>query len=668
MSNRAGAEDLKVFTSTGEDLNPDLSSYLVTEGPRAALIDPGPDWHAEKHLAAIRESVDPDGWLFAVILSPFPGCLSGLRVLSGLTRKRAVFIHWAAAANAGASLAEWRTRSPGDRVGLVSLGAEHRIVLAAPARCSLTGALMGYDRGTQTLFSGSFFGSIGLGRTTGRPVLRRESVRAYTDLFTPGVGPDLVASSFRRELPIARIAPAHGRLAVGGQRLIEALFELDRRIPTVPWAYHRLYLRVAGLLGEDAASALYQAAGIARPDLEQGYASIPIPDDSGARWLVLYERMQQWLSGVALSAVGREMARLSPRLALPVPEPLAGLAATIGESGSREPRDDVRRPPAGARRTGRPRTDHDALTDPVTGLLNETVFDERLAELLADPRGNGVSLLLVGVDNIERINRRYGRSGGDDALHTIAYLLRNYQSAQAGRDYQRVYKLSGPLFGYVLEGTPLADASTIAEGIRQSIAESAMFLEQLTVSIGAVASDEELDGSHADGDPGRSSRPAPDMLVQSARGRLHVARSSGMNTVCSTDPEGVSSLRAGANVLIADPDAPYLEILTRQLAERGYTVLVATDGEDAMDIISQIVPDVIVCEAMLPKINGFAIRERLRHASRLSEIPFVLVSHRKNDELAEKASLLGIVHFLRKPLSLVELVGLLRNLTTGIDA
>ena len=73
-------------------------------------------------------------------------------------------------------------------------------------------------------------------------------------------------------------------------------------------------------------------------------------------------------------------------------------------------------------------------------------------------------------------------------------------------------------------------------------------------------------------------------------------------------------------------------------------------------------PSVIVSEVMLPKLNGFALREQLRRSSRLSQIPYVLLSHRKTDELIEKASLLGIVHFLRKPFSLVELVGLVRNL------
>ncbi len=215
----------------------------------------------------------------------------------------------------------------------------------------------------------------------------------------------------------------------------------------------------------------------------------------------------------------------------------------------------------------------------------------------------------------------------------------------------------------MLEEDALPEATRLAEELRKAVSESAMFLEQVTVSVG-VASVDEVTAAGGDADGGKAAAVLVDRLLDRAQSRLRIARAGGRNTVCATDPEG-GPLTGGANILIADPDAPYLEVLTRQLNARGYSVLVAEDGEDALDVIAQIVPDVIVCEAMLPKLNGFSIREELRHSSRLSEIPFILISHRKNDELIEKAGLLGIVHFLRKPFSLVELTGLLRNLTGG---
>ena len=66
---------------------------------------------------------------------------------------------------------------------------------------------------------------------------------------------------------------------------------------------------------------------------------------------------------------------------------------------------------------------------------------------------------------------------------------------------------------------------------------------------------------------------------------------------------------------------------------------------------------------MTPRLNGFVIRERLRASPRLEAIPFILVSHRKTEDMIRRAVDADIRHFFRKPLSIVEIVGLAVNLT-----
>ena len=359
MAETRDAAGIEVFTSPGEDLNPDTSSYLIVGKKRTTIIDPGPDWHVERHFGAIESAVDPDGWLYVVVLSPLPGCLSGLRLLTRLTSARAIVLHWIVAAGAGSLLSDWRVRSPDDTGGLLPIDETHEILLASPGGSHVPGSMVGYDQNTRTLFSGPFFGSIGHGRVTDRPVLRRESVRAYTDLFTPGIGPQIVDDAFEAELPITRIAPAHGKLAVGGRKLIQAVFELDRQRSTVPWAFHRLYLRIAGLLGEEAAAGVYRASGLPSPDLEKGFAPPVTFDDVGAKWTALHERCEQWLSGVALSAVRLEIARMSIDVGLPVPKALTTIARAFsatpapGRRTGRRTRGDPRTAAGGTRRADR---------------------------------------------------------------------------------------------------------------------------------------------------------------------------------------------------------------------------------------------------------------------------------------------------------------------------
>ncbi len=419
------AADVTAVSSPGEALSPDISTFLLGGPGRSVIVDPGPAWHVERHRGELESHVDPDGTLFAVILSPLPGCLSGLELLSGMARRCALVASWPAIASAEASLEEWTVRSPGPGGGAVPLTDTRRLTVVPVLGCGLAGAMVAYDPATQTLFTGPFFGSIGHGRTTGRSILRRESVRAYTEAFTPGVNPEVVTRPFGRDVQVARIGPAHGRLAMGGRRLIETVFEADRSEATVPSAFYRLYLRLAGLLGEAAAAGIYQAAGVVKPDLERGYENDAPDADADELWAGLYGKMEQWLGASVLSMTRMVMARLSLEVGLPLPGRLQAIASVLQAA----PRPQVReiehdRPALVVAEAG-----DDGLTDPVTGLLTEEVCRRHLGERLAERGDAPVSVLLVGVDNIERINERFGRSGGDDALHAVSYLLRNYHSA-----------------------------------------------------------------------------------------------------------------------------------------------------------------------------------------------------------------------------------------------
>jgi response regulator RpfG family c-di-GMP phosphodiesterase len=88
----------------------------------------------------------------------------------------------------------------------------------------------------------------------------------------------------------------------------------------------------------------------------------------------------------------------------------------------------------------------------------------------------------------------------------------------------------------------------------------------------------------------------------------------------------------------------------------------AEEGVEAMQVVNQIVPDAIISEITVPKMDGFALKERLGRSSEMSRIPFVLLSHRKNEDLIRRAASLGILHYFQKPVPTVELAGVVGNL------
>jgi len=671
--------------SSPEELDLPISTYVVSGGPRLVVVDPGPAWHIRKHMTTIASLATREIPIVVLVQTPGPHAFGGLPLLADLSSKLNLILHWKAATGAGDALDGWRAQTLTTRSAGLPLSPTAKLSIGISSYAGAPGSLMSFERSTGTLFSGPFFGSLGPGQDSGQPVLRRESVRAYRDAITPTMPADVAETVFGSDIAINQIAPSHGRLAVGGTALIRTLFADDDSGPALDCALYRLFVRATALVGVDAASGIYRATGVPIPEMDTGYRTLRDGEVAGLtsdHWTKTLDAIEQWIPGTALISIFPLAAELAEYHDLSITDSVrkfARAARCPGTAASPSPASSARPSNGGHERAigtadmpgtlapGGPvpgaGTSTETLTDSVTGLMNETVFKQRLAgQFKNDQETEGLgAVMVVGVDNIQRINTTYGRTGGDEALYTVAYRLRNLQSAHSRRGAHRLYKLPGPQFAYVLSNGSVADGAEIAERIRRSVAESAMFLEQLTVSIGVVGLEEVIESAKRE----EGEEVLVDEVTSRGFARIRMARQGGANTVCATDPAAASVVSAGSTVLVADPDAPYLEMLTKQLEEQGYTVLLARDGAEAVRIIDQIIPDAIVAEVMLPKQNGFALREELRHSSSLSKIPFILVSHRKTDETMEKASMLGIVHFLAKPFSLVELIGLLRNLTRG---
>jgi diguanylate cyclase (GGDEF)-like protein len=623
MRTAADGEPIALQTR-GESIHPDSTSYVLTSETEIVLIDPGTASHLRHHWSAIKPFIGSR--LTVILLAPGFSERSSLEMLEEHFADRRLIFDRPALSDP--SVAEpWEPLLITHSSTAIEIAADWELQIVRLPSARPVGNLLCYDQRSRTLFTGALFGSIGEGRDTTQPVLRRESVKAYTDLYTPGLSLDRIVAALD-ELELARIAPTRGRPVPGGIRLVERLFAKEPAEDRQPFPFG-FYRRLAALTGPAAADSLFKSAGLEPPDSGTGFET-DIPADAQQQ---IDMQVERWLSA-------------DVRRALDAYREAQEGAASDPQTGSTE---------QSTRRAHR--NDAPAFNE-LTGLPGESKLRELIREKAAID--TPIVVMLISVDGIEGINRRFGRTGGDDALYAVSYLVSNFQRLQDSPEHHHLFKLGGPLFCCLIEDTTITRAEEIAEALRETIANSAMFLEQITVSIGVVGS-----GEAAPGRP--SSQPVlpESRLLAHATMRLRLAQGSGMNTVCATDPEISGGLSAGKSVLLADPDTPYLSILSHQLDERGFSVMTADDGESALEIIEQIVPDAIVCELMLPKLNGFALRDELRRSSRLSDIPFVAVSHRKNDEEVQKAAARGIVHFLQKPFSLIELTGLLGNLTEG---
>ncbi|HNQ88614.1 MAG TPA: ATP-binding protein [Verrucomicrobiota bacterium] len=114
-------------------------------------------------------------------------------------------------------------------------------------------------------------------------------------------------------------------------------------------------------------------------------------------------------------------------------------------------------------------------------------------------------------------------------------------------------------------------------------------------------------------------------------------------------------------LLIADDEPDMLRFLKLQL-EEDYEILEAVDGEQAAAMACQYLPDLILCDMMLPEKDGVQVCRELRANPSTRSIPFVMLTARADDETKLQALSAGASDFLSKPFSTTELRVRLKNL------
>jgi DNA-binding response OmpR family regulator len=124
-------------------------------------------------------------------------------------------------------------------------------------------------------------------------------------------------------------------------------------------------------------------------------------------------------------------------------------------------------------------------------------------------------------------------------------------------------------------------------------------------------------------------------------------------------------VEAKARILIVDDDAVSADVAKTFLENSDYSVTLAEDGDEAIKKISEEGFDIIISELMVPKVDGFMLKESLARRSGTKDIPFILLSHLKDETTIIRAFGLGIDYYLKKPYMIAELMGIVNNLAAS---
>ncbi|MGV1914946.1 response regulator [uncultured Agrobacterium sp.] len=113
-------------------------------------------------------------------------------------------------------------------------------------------------------------------------------------------------------------------------------------------------------------------------------------------------------------------------------------------------------------------------------------------------------------------------------------------------------------------------------------------------------------------------------------------------------------------VLLVDDSPEALGFLTEALEQSGFSVLIATSGQAALNIVERVTPDLILLDAVMPGLDGFETCLRLKANAAVAQVPVIFMTGLTETEHVVRALECGGVDYLSKPINIDELRARLR--------
>src|SRR6476659_9597371 len=113
-------------------------------------------------------------------------------------------------------------------------------------------------------------------------------------------------------------------------------------------------------------------------------------------------------------------------------------------------------------------------------------------------------------------------------------------------------------------------------------------------------------------------------------------------------------------VLVVDDSPDTLSLLTEAIEAAGITVLVATSGDQALELVGHITPDTILMDAVMPGMDGFETCRRLKGVGAVAHVPIIFMTGLSETHHIVQGLEAGGVDYLTKPINIDELLARIR--------
>jgi len=115
-------------------------------------------------------------------------------------------------------------------------------------------------------------------------------------------------------------------------------------------------------------------------------------------------------------------------------------------------------------------------------------------------------------------------------------------------------------------------------------------------------------------------------------------------------------------VLVVDDDEVIRQLIAVNLTLEGFEVHTAVDGRECLEKVSEVAPDVITLDVMMPRLDGWVTATQLRRNPETADIKVVLITARAQEEDRDRGRQIGVDAYLTKPFDPAEMIRVVREL------
>ena len=109
-------------------------------------------------------------------------------------------------------------------------------------------------------------------------------------------------------------------------------------------------------------------------------------------------------------------------------------------------------------------------------------------------------------------------------------------------------------------------------------------------------------------------------------------------------------------VMVVDDSVTVRKVTSRFLERHGFDVLVAKDGVDAIEKLQDAVPDLMLLDIEMPRMDGFEVATQVRNSPRLKDLPIIMITSRTGEKHRQRALEIGVTDYMGKPYQESELL------------